>query len=176
MNVKVEEKDDTLKVGENIFPLRKPFLIRHKVPNKDSLKIAQSFLAFLDKSGKTFFLSGHKNDGYWEAKSKILGSFIVSRDSIAPEIRAQNFRNNQWVNDYSFLNFRILDDYSGIKKYKGEINGKWILLEFEPKKNKLFYNLDDIDFDTTLHNLKIEAEDQAGNKTVYEIKFYRKIK
>ena len=44
------------------------------------------------------------------------------------------------------------------------------------KKNRLFYNLDDIDFDTTLHNLKIEAEDQAGNKTVYKIKYYRKTK
>ena len=74
------------------------------------------------------------------------------------------------------MNFKISDDYSGIKKYRGEINGKWILLEFEPKKNKLFYNLKDNDFDTNLHNLKIEAEDQAGNKTVYKIKFYRKIK
>ena len=37
-------------------------------------------------------------------------------------------------------------------------------------------DLDDIDFDTTLHNLKIEAEDQAGNKTVYEIKYRRKTK
>ena len=54
MNVKVEEKDDTLKVGENIFPLRKPFLIRHRVPNEDSLKIAQSFLAFLDKMKSSF--------------------------------------------------------------------------------------------------------------------------
>ncbi len=176
VNLKVEEKGDTLKVGENIFPLKKPFSIRYKIPEGDSLNITQSFLAFLDKNGKSSFLSGDTNEGYWEAKSKILGSFIVSRDSIAPEIRAQNFRNNQWVNDYSFLNFRILDDYSGIKRYKGEINGKWILLEFEPKKNKLFYNLDDIDFDTTLHNLKIEAEDQAGNKTVYEIKYRRKTK
>ena len=176
VNLKVEEKGDTLKVGENIFPLKKPFTIRYKIPEGDSLNITQSFLAFLDKNGKSSFLSGDTNEGYWEAKSKILGSFIVSRDSIAPEIRAQNFRNNQWVNDYSFLNFRILDDYSGIKRYKGEINGKWILLEFEPKKNKLFYNLDDIDFDTTLHNLKIEAEDQAGNKTVYEIKYRRKTK
>ena len=74
------------------------------------------------------------------------------------------------------MNFKSSDDYSGIKKYRGEINGKWILLEFEPKKSKLFYNLNDIDFDTTLHNLKIEAEDQAGNKTVYKIKYYRKTK
>ena len=176
VNVKVEEKDDTLKVGENIFPLRKPFLIRHRVPNEDSLKVAQSFFAILDKSGKSSFLSGYINDGHWEAKSKILGSFIISRDSIAPEIRAQNFRNNQWVDNYNFLNFKISDDYSGIKKYRGEINGKWILLEFEPKKNKLFYNLNDNDFDATLHNLKIEAEDQVGNKTVYKIKFYRKTK
>ena len=176
VNLKVEEKGDTLKVGENIFPLKKPFSIRSRIPEGDSLKITQSFLAFLDKNGKSSFLSGDINEGSWEAKSKILGSFIISRDSIAPEIRAQNFKNNQWVNDYRFLNFRISDDYSGIKRYNGEINGKWILLEFEPKKNRLFYNLEDIDFDTTLHNLKIEAEDQAGNKTVYKIKYYRKTK
>ena len=91
--------------------LKKPFSIRYKIPEGDSLNITQSFLAFLDKNGKSSFLSGDINEGYWEAKSKILGSFIVSRDSIAPEIRAQNFKNNQWLNDYRFLNFRISDDY-----------------------------------------------------------------
>ena len=74
------------------------------------------------------------------------------------------------------MNFKISDDYSGIKKYRGEIHGKWILREFEPKKHRLFKNMEDIDFDTTLHNLKIEAEDQAGNKTVYEIKYHMKTK
>jgi hypothetical protein len=72
------------------------------------------------------------------------------------------------------LKFKITDDYSGIKSYRGEINGKWILLEHEPKNNTLIYNFDDLKFNEALRKLKIEAEDFAGNKTNFSAEFYRK--
>ena len=100
----------------------------------------------------------------------------MSRDSIAPEIKAVNFKNKQWLSNYSFLRLKITDDYSGIKKYRGTINGKWILLEHEPKNNSLIYKFNDVKFKEALNQLTIETEDQVGNKTVFKRDFYRKPK
>ncbi|MDB4159558.1 M23 family peptidase, partial [Flavobacteriaceae bacterium] len=110
----------------------------------------------------------------WVGKSKSLGEFVVSRDSIAPKIVPLNFKNEQWLSNYSFLKFKIEDDYTGIKSYRGEINGKWILLEYEPKNNTLIFDFSDLDFEQALHEVTIEAEDSVGNKTTFAIDFYRK--
>ena len=74
------------------------------------------------------------------------------------------------------MKFRITDDFSGLKKIRGEINGKWILLEHEPKNKSLIYDLRDIEFKEALNQLTIEAEDQVGNKTFFKRNFYRKAK
>ncbi len=172
----VEERGDTLHVLQNWAPLNKPFEIRYKVPAGDSLKTAQTFLAVLNKNGEPSFFTASKKDGFWKAKSKDLGDYVMSRDSMAPEIKAVNFKNKQWLSNYSYLRLKISDDYSGIKTYRGKINGKWILLEHEPKNNSLIYDFSDLEFKESLHQLTIEAEDQVGNKTVFERDFYRKPK
>ena len=76
--------------------------------------------------------------------------------------------------DMCFLKFKITDDYTGIKSYRGEINGKWILLEYEPKNNTLIFDFDELKFETALHELILEAEDFVRNKTIFSIDFYRK--
>ena len=174
VNLKVENHKDTLLVGQDIYPLQNAFTIKYKVPKGDSLMISQTFISQLNKKGKPVFFSAFKKDGYWEGKSKLLGVFVLSRDSISPEIKSVNFKNKQWISNNKFLRLKISDDYSGVKKIHGEINGKWILLEYEPKTNSLTYDLNDIEFEEALNKLKIEAEDNAGNKALFERDFYRK--
>jgi hypothetical protein len=175
-NIKIRDNGDTLFVGENIYPMKKPFKVKFKIPKEDSLTISKSFISFLNEKGKPVFLSAFKKDGYWEGKSKILGKFLVTKDTIAPEINGTNFKESQWVSNNNFLKIRITDDFSGLKKIRGEINGKWILLEHEPKNKSLIYDLRDIKFKESLNQLTIEAEDQVGNKTIFKRNFYRKAK
>lgn len=175
VNLKVENHKDTLLVGQDIYPLQNAFTIKYKVPKGDSLMISQTFISQLNKKGRPVFFSAFKKDGYWEGKSKLLGVFVLSRDSISPEIKSVNFKNKQWISNNKFLRLKISDDYSGVKKIHGEINGKWILLEYEPKTNSLTYDLNDIEFEEALNKLKIEAEDNAGNKALFERDFYRKL-
>ncbi|MGA1545755.1 MAG: M23 family metallopeptidase [Flavobacteriaceae bacterium] len=172
----VEERGDTLDLGLPYHALDKPYEIKYKIPEGDSLKIQQSFLAFLNQNNKTSFFSTSVKDGYWIGKSKMLGSYVISRDSVPPTIVPINFKEKQWLSNYSFLRFKISDDYSGLKKFRGEINGKWILLEHEPKNNSLIYDFNDLEFKEALHHLTIEAEDQVGNKTLFTADFYRKPK
>jgi hypothetical protein len=173
-DIQVEYTGDTLRVGKDIVPLKNPYEISFTIPKMDSLEREQSFIGKLDRKGKPYFVSSKIEDNKWIAKSKTLGDFIISRDSISPKIVPLNFKNKQWLSNYSYLKFKITDDYSGIKSYRGEINGKWILLEHEPKNNTLIYDFDDLKFDEALHQLNIEAEDFAGNKTNFSADFYRK--
>jgi len=174
VDVKIESQGDTLYVGKNKYPLRNTYEVKYKVPQGDSLTLAQSFLAFVNDKGNTIFFTNYEKDGFWQGKSKTLGSYVISRDSVAPTIKAVNFKSGQWLSNYSFLRFKISDDYSGLNKFRGEINGRWIRLEHEPKNNSLIYDFSDLEFEEALHELTIEAEDQVGNKTVFKRDFYRK--
>ena len=85
-----------------------------------------------------------------------------------------NFKGEQWLSKLKFLSLKINDDFSGIKKYRGSINGEWVLFEYEPKKNMLIYDLSDKYFENVKHELKLEVEDNVGNKKVYQTTFFRK--
>jgi len=172
--LKVENAENELIVGGNHYPLQKPFEIQFQIPDQDSLKNSQSFIAKLNSKGKPYFFSNQKKEDSWIGKSKTLGRFTLSRDSIAPKIKPLNFKNKQWLSSFNYLRVKLTDDYSGIKSYRGEINGKWIRFEYEPKNNTLIYDFNDLSFKESLHQLTIEAEDRVGNVSKLEMEFYRK--
>jgi hypothetical protein len=176
VSVYSEQVGDTLKVGKDIIPLKKSFEVSFSIPKMDSLKSAQYFIAKLDPKGKSRFLSNKIKNGVLEGSSKTLGSFMIFRDSIAPKIVPVNFKNKQWLSNYNFLKLKIDDDFTGIKSYRGELDGEWILLEYEPKNKSLIYDLNDLTSDKALHQLTIKAEDLVGNKTEYSVEFYKKNK
>ncbi len=176
VHIPIKNEMQVLHVGENKYPLKKPYEVRFKIPELDSLERQQSFIALLNSNNKPSFFSAQQKEGFWIGKSKILGSYTISRDSVAPEIKPVNFKNKQWLTNYSFLRIKLSDDYSGIQKYRGEINGKWILLEYEPKDNILIYNFQDLDFEESLLQLRVTAEDQVGNSSELNMEFYRKPK
>lgn len=172
----VKTQGKKLHVGENNYPLQKPFEVSFKIPKQDSLIIKQSFISMLNSKGGFSFFSNTKKEGYWIGKSKIFGIFVISRDSVAPTIRPINFKSDQWLNSLNYLKVKLSDDYSGIKSFRGEINDHWILFEHEPKNNTLIYDLSDLEFDVPLHKLHIKTEDMAGNKAELKMNFYRKPK
>ena len=65
---------------------------------------------------------------------------------------------------------------SGIKNYRATINGKFILMEYDYKKDELVYNFDDQINTETENNLKVIVTDNVGNSSTFESVFYRKVK
>ena len=55
-------------------------------------------------------------------------SFTLLTDSISPKIYPKV------VNQYHFL-FKIVDELSGIKSFRAELNGKFILMEYHLSRN-----------------------------------------
>ena len=70
--------------------------------------------------------------------------------------------------------FKIHDDETGIKNYNVEINGKWMLFEYEYKKNELKYKFDSFFENKVENKMKVIIEDMVGNITEQKFSFYKK--
>ena len=168
----ITSKDDTIDLGDEITPFRSS--IKLKIPideNIDSLSLSQTFIGKI-VNNKINYISSKINDSYITANTSSLGRYIISRDSILPEIRPINFKNKSNVKSNKTLRLRIKDDKSGIKNYKAYINGKWALFEYEPKQNLIFHDLSDSVIEDGENDLLIEFEDGVGNKQTYNTKIY----
>lgn len=174
VNLDIKESNDTLYIDKDIHPLKNPLEISFKIKNNDSLINRQSFISKLNSKGKPVYLFTKKKEDRFLVKSNSLGVFFTGKDTLSPEIKPINFYKGQWISRLKYLKLKIKDDFSGIKKYKGFLNNKWVLFEYEPKTKTLTYNFSDIKFKNTKHNLKIYIEDNVGNKKIFKTMFYRK--
>tara|TARA_B100001059_G_scaffold42883_1_gene34830 strand:- start:8112 stop:9779 length:1668 start_codon:yes stop_codon:yes gene_type:complete len=171
--IQIEEAKNTISIGPNLFPFNNPYEIKFKANVVDTLKLRQTFIAKKTEK-KLSFLSTTLNKGHWKTKVKDMGDFTLARDSVAPKIFPSNFRPKQWLSKFKFIKIKISDDFSGIKSYRGTINGEWVLFEYEPKRKLLTYDLSDKVFDLVKHELQLEVVDNVGNKAVYKTTFFRK--
>ncbi|MGB2164404.1 MAG: M23 family peptidase, partial [Flavobacteriaceae bacterium] len=171
--INIKEAKNMLSISPNLFPFNNPYQIKFRANEEDTLKLRQTFIAKKTEK-KLSFLPTTLDEGYWITKVKDMGDFTLARDSVSPKISPSNFRTNQWLSKFKFIRLKITDDFSGIKSYRGMINGQWVLFEYEPKRNLLTYDFSDKVFETAKHELELEVEDNVGNKSIYKTTFFRK--
>lgn len=167
----ISYQSDTLNLGKEKDPFRSS--IKIKLPHKisDTLKLRQSFVGKII-NGKISYISSKKNKSYIYANTSSLGEYIISKDTLKPDIKAVNFKNNSNIKVKNILKLRLKDDLSGIKNYSSYFNGNWALFEYEPKSNMIFHNLSDGIIKDGENKLIIKYEDGVGNKGVYQTKVY----
>ena len=167
----ISYQSDTLNLGKEKDPFRSS--IRIKLPHKisDTLELRQSFVGKII-NGKISYISSKKNKSYIYANTSSLGEYIISKDTLKPDIKPINFKNNSNIKVKNTLKLRLKDDLSGIKNYSSYFNGNWALFEYEPKSNMIFHNLSDGIIKDGENKLIIIYEDGVGNKGVYQTKVY----
>ena len=168
----IEFNNDTLKVGEDIHPLRKSYNIKINKKIEDSIVRRQSYIGFINKNGKISYLNTSKNKNSFSVNSSILGSYILSRDSIKPEVKPLNFSLNKDISKQGTIRLRIFDNISGIKSYEVLINNKWALFEYEPKSNLIFHTIKDGIIKNGENSIDIKVKDGVGNETKMNSKVY----
>jgi hypothetical protein len=77
----------------------------------------------------------------------------------------------------STISFRIADNFSigGLADgmyYSGAVDGKWVLFEYDKKRNRLTYTFDE-HVKPGEHWLKLTVKDDRDNAAVFERKFIR---
>jgi len=173
LDFKVNE-DGSAKVHIPTVPLDKSYTLtfnvgQYKVEDRKHLIIAN-----LNNKKYPRYSSTVRKENTFYTKTKKLGKFALISDFKAPSVVPKNFKEGQWMSNFKYLKVGIKDDLSGIKSYRGEIDGEWILMEWDLKKGILFYDFNDKKLSGTKHQLKIVVTDNANNTKILTNTFYRK--
>ena len=162
---------DTLDLGEDKDPFRNSMTIKLPQLISDTLELRQSFIGKI-KDKKVTYINSRKDDSYIYANTSSLGKYIISRDTIKPEIKPINFKQNSNISNRSTIRLRLKDEMSGIKSYNAFLNGKWALFEYEPKSNLIFHKISDNIINEGENILLINYQDGVGNKGVYRANIF----
>ena len=165
---------DTVTIHNNTVPAHRNFTITFDVSKYSEKEKKQLFIGRLNQDMTPSYSSTYKRGSTFSTRTRNLGTYTLAKDTIAPKISPKNFKNKQWLTNYSYLSLRISDDLSGINTYDATLNGEWILLEYEPKTNTITYNFDDLILDKKQCELKVVVTDNVGNSSTFTSMFYRK--
>ncbi len=138
-----------------------------EVPKKHRDK---ALIAYREKDGKLNSVGGSYQNGFIKTKTRKLGPFQVSIDTISPKIKTVNFAKGKTFNKEGQLKVIIKDELAGIDKYKPRVDGKWVRMAYDAKNDLLTFE----DFDRLSkgkHSLKILATDKKGNDSILTTKF-----
>ena len=175
--IQIFEENNLLHVDKDSIPLLKGITIKMDVSRYNDSIRNMTYIGRIGENKKSSFVSSKKEENYVIAKVNNLGDFVIKIDSIKPNISVIDISDNQWISNRKNLSIKISDNESGVKNYRGTINDKWILLEYNPMKGILTYDFNDnVNRDDAKNVLEIKIEDNVGNEKKLIKTFYRKIK
>lgn len=144
---------------------------KHETPMKDSVLLGVKILANdTEKTSKWVLVtSGHipllptEKNGYLYTWIHNFGVFHLEQDLIAPVITPVNYKKSILLAG-RHIAFHIYDNLSGIGSYRGLIDDKWILFEYDAKNHLLYANFEKLD-NSNRHRLILHVSDRTGNTT-----------
>jgi len=168
--------DDLYLLHEPTVPVKKNFTINYDISNYTDVDKNRLFIGRIGgyKDQYVSYSSTKKKGSTLTTRTKTLGKYVLARDTEKPTITPVNFNDGKWLSKYRYLKVKLKDDLSGIRNYRATVNGKWILMEFEPKKGILTHDFNDNTVTDTKNNLKIIVTDNVGNSSTFEATFFRK--
>ena len=151
-------KREQFSISKDIYPINKNLTITLK-PAHQPINYDQAAVYSLDKRGNPSYVGGNWKGKELEFKTRNFGRFTILSDTLEPEVRALILNQEQLV-------FRIRDKLSGVKDYKLTIDGQWVLMNYDYKKNLI--RSEKLDPDIPFKgNLVLEVTDNAGNIKKY---------
>ena len=157
---------DVYQLGSDEMPLHKKIRLLIK-PKEAFCSDTTLYIAYIDIKGEFSFLGNAVAGDFLEAKTNLLGKYVVVKDTVMPVIKPVNFNCNSSVLKNWSLRLEIDDVESGIKDYAMYIGDEWVLAEYDAKNKLLIYNIDG-HVKGGDNDLKVVVTDMVGNKSVFE--------
>jgi hypothetical protein len=158
-------------IGASYIPLRDSMLVRIQ-PARAITEAEKSRTVMQWFSGTKKEVRKVEWQGNWaSARFRDLGNFQLVLDTEPPVIVPVGFADGANMSRSSRIAFTVRDNLEELKNVRAELDGKW--LRFTNDKGKTFIYYFDEHCLTGQHELKISAEDEAGNVTVNTFNFVR---
>ncbi len=133
----LQVKNHVIKDGQEVFEISSPATpIFGKVnvkfcPQHEDNKSEQCYFYSVNGTNNHRFEGGEWNDADILYDIKYLGKFTVRRDIAAPQIVTKKASSSK-------VEFTVHDLQSGIKSFRAELNGKWVLMHYDHKTAKMW--------------------------------------
>ncbi|SHK94257.1 Peptidase family M23 [Reichenbachiella agariperforans] len=143
--------------GNEDVPLRKYV----EIELKPSLQydVEKSAVYSVSSRGSLSYMGGEWEQGTVTFRTRDLVNYTVATDSVAPLIKPLRSK-------YS-LRFLVTDDMSGIGEIRAELNGKWLLMNYDAKRNLIWSDEKSV----VIGELKLVVTDNSGNIATYERRY-----
>ncbi|MEE2699734.1 MAG: M23 family metallopeptidase [Bacteroidota bacterium] len=152
-------------------PLHKSYVISLKaeVPKKLKEKV---YVAKVDENGNFWYMGSIWRNSMLSAKVQEFGNFCIVADTVNPIVKGVNIYPGKKFNTQSTIKCTIEDKESGIEDFRAEIDGEWILMEYDYKRKLLTFDLPE-DFEKGKHTFSLVINDKMKNKKIYKAEFVR---
>lgn len=139
-----------------------------KTPLKDYIEIGYRPNVFFDAektkayytNDRRKYLGGEWSNNHITFKTKELGDYELMTDNAAPSIRPITINEND-------LRFAISDNLSGINEIRCEVNGQWVLMDYEYKSGRIWAEkLNDLE--PFIGDLLLKVTDNCNNQAIFE--------
>jgi murein DD-endopeptidase MepM/ murein hydrolase activator NlpD len=151
-------------------PVHKAYSLSIKTKQIPNSLQSKALIVFVHGKGKSAE-GGEWADGWITTQTKRFGKFTVVLDTVAPTIKPVNILAGKDLSKAKSIMIKVSDDLTDIEQYRATIDGKWVLMEYEPKQALLYHTFDGLAKGT--HTFKLEVRDEKGNASSYEAKFVR---
>ncbi|MFY0607776.1 MAG: M23 family metallopeptidase [Cyclobacteriaceae bacterium] len=140
-------------------PLRSSVKVTLKPEQSYTDSLASVYSVYGDNLG---YIGGDWSEDGITIRTSDLTKFTIAEDSVPPVI-------DPIIIDQKRLVFKITDELSGISEYQASLNGKFLLMGYEPKK-QLIWAIPKSENIPISGEFILEVEDNTGNKAFYNRK------
>ena len=132
----------------------------------------KAVIVSVEPGNKFISRGGTFENGWVTVKIRDFGNYTVAVDTVPPVIRPVNIFPNKKVKKQSAIMVKVSDNLSGIKTYRGTLNGKWILMDYDEKNRLLTYRFDEL-MKPGSNRFSLTVTDATGNSSHYQATLIR---
>lgn len=160
----------TYQLHNEWVPLHRYCDIQIGVRRKVIADTTKYYMARVNNKGRLYSVGGKYEDGYVKSRIRELGTYTVAIDTVPPTVTAVNPAN--WAKSGKIV-YKVKEDQTGIKSYRGTIDGEYALFGRHNSMSGLIeYTIDPKRVKKgSKHTVELTVEDNCGNITVERNQF-----
>lgn len=162
----------THELQQSDVPVHGFYTLSIEAPDLPEALQQKAYIAAVEDGGYKSYQGGTYQDGWVTASVRSFGNFAVMVDETAPYINAINIYNGKNLKGSPWIRMQISDGASGIASYRGTIDGKWVLMEYDKKTSLLVHYFED-SLESGEHTFELAVRDNCGNIREFKAKFTR---
>lgn len=144
-----------------VTPLKEDAELRMALPASAQGDKSKYYIAELFK-GSALYRGGSYEYGWLKTTVSRLGTYVICADTMPPRILPKG--EGSWSSTGTVV-FGLTDEHTGIKSYRGTVDGEWKLFRFNSKDMKLWCDLRAEGVTAGHHVVEVTVTDMRDNVT-----------